>query len=206
MQPRTLRTLLIGLVALVIVSGAFAGGLLAGWVFPVRPQLAHMFSLPGLAIQTPVPGQPDATSPTAVPTPPGLAATTEELRALFSPFWQAWQIVHDRFINQPVDNVALMRGAIRGMLAALGDEHSSYIDPEQLRQFNVPPQGEYEGIGAWVDTTGEFLTIISPMPIRRPGCGAEGRRRLVLAVDGEDMTGITGDLVIRKVVGPAGQK
>ncbi len=206
MQPRTLRSLLIGLVALMIVSGAFAGGLLAGWVFPVRPQLAQMFSLPGLAVQTPVPGQPAAPSPSVAPTPPGLAATTEELRALFSPFWEAWQIVHNRFIDQPVDNVALMRGAIRGMLAALGDEHSSYIDPDQLRQFNIPLQGEYDGIGAWVDTTGEFLTIISPMPDSPAGAAGLKAGDAILAVDGEDMTGITGDLVIRKVVGPAGSK
>ena len=135
-----------------------------------------------------------------------MAATTEELRALFSPFWEAWQIVHDRFIDQPVDNVALMRGAIRGMLAALGDEHSSYIDPDQLRQFNIPLQGEYDGIGAWVDTTGEFLTIISPMPDSPAGAAGLKAGDAILAVDGEDMTGITGDLVIRKVVGPAGSK
>ena len=135
-----------------------------------------------------------------------MAATTEELRALFSPFWEAWQIVHDRYIDQPVDNVALMRGAIRGMLAALGDEHSSYIDPEQLRQFNIPLQGEYDGIGAWVDTTGEFLTIISPMPDLPAEAVGLKAGDAILAVDGEDMTGITGDLVIRKVVGPAGSK
>ncbi len=47
-----------------------------------------------------------------------------------------------------------MRGAIKGMMEALGDEHSSYLDPEMFERFNAVLQGaEYEGIGAWVDTT-----------------------------------------------------
>jgi carboxyl-terminal processing protease len=65
-------------------------------------------------------------------------------------------------------------------------------------------EGEYDGIGAWVDSTGDYLAIVSPMP----GSPAEeaGLKPgdLVLAIDGEDMTGIDGDLVIKKVLGTAG--
>ena len=64
--------------------------------------------------------------------------------------------------------------------------------------------GEYEGIGAWVDTSTEYLTIISPMP----GSPAEEAGLQpgdeVIKIDGEDMTGLDGSLVIRKVLGPAG--
>jgi len=65
-------------------------------------------------------------------------------------------------------------------------------------------EGSYDGIGAWVDSTGDYLAIVSPMP----GSPAEevGLKPgdLVIAIDGEDMTGIDGDLVIRKVLGEAG--
>lgn len=38
--------------------------------------------------------------------------------------------VHENYVDQPVDDVALMRGVINGMMNALGDQHSSYMDPE----------------------------------------------------------------------------
>ncbi|MCK5316376.1 MAG: PDZ domain-containing protein, partial [Anaerolineales bacterium] len=123
---------------------------------------------------------------------------------LFAPFWQAWDIVHEEYVDQPVDDVALMRGAISGALDALGDPHTSYMDPVTYQQSNIPLQGSYEGIGAWVDTNTEFLTIVSPMP----GSPAEEAGLQpgdeVVAVDGEDVTGVDANIVIRSVLGPAG--
>ena len=132
------------------------------------------------------------------------AGNPDDLKELFSPFWESWQIVHDQYVDQPVDNEKLMQGAIRGMLDSLGDPHTSYMDPFQFNQANIPLEGEYEGIGAWVDPTGQYLTIVSPMP----GSPAEkvGLKPgdQIIAVDGQDMTGIDGELVIRRVLGPAG--
>ncbi|HUS85199.1 MAG TPA: S41 family peptidase [Anaerolineales bacterium] len=123
---------------------------------------------------------------------------------LFAPFWQAWDIVHEEYVDQPVDDVSLMRGAISGALDALGDPHTSYMDPVTYEQSNIPLQGSYEGIGAWVDTNTEFLTIVSPMP----GSPAEEAGLQpgdeVVAVDGEDVSGVDANIVIRSVLGPAG--
>lgn len=136
--------------------------------------------------------------------PPQATSTPAELEDLFAPFWQSWDLVHDLYIDQPVDDELMMQGAIRGMMESLGDQHSSYMDPDQYRQANMPLEGSYEGIGAWVDATRDYLTIVSPMP----GSPAEKAGLLpgdqIIAVDGEDMTGIDGNLVIRKVLGPAG--
>lgn len=125
---------------------------------------------------------------------------------LFAPFWETWDIIHERYVDQPLDDEALMQGAIQGMLDSLGDEHTSYMDPDQFQQANIPLEGEYEGIGAWVDPDAEYLTIVSPMP----GSPAEEAGLQpgdqIIAVDGEDMTGIDGNLVIRRVLGPAGSE
>jgi carboxyl-terminal processing protease len=134
-------------------------------------------------------------------TPASAGAGVDET---FQAFWQAWDIIHEQYVDQPVDDEALMRGAIKGMLEALGDEHSSYMDPQQYEDANAGLQGEYEGIGAWVSTDEEYLTINEPMP----GSPAEkaGLRPgdKVIAIDGEDMTGITPELVRLKVLGPKG--
>ena len=71
---------------------------------------------------------------------------------------------HEQYVDQPVDDTKLMQGAIRGMMASLGDKHTSYMDPDEYAAAMAPLSGEeYEGIGAYVDATGQYLTIVSPM-------------------------------------------
>ncbi len=184
---------LIGILGgLFLVMGAFSAGAIVGNFFIPQPDLSW------LNLRTdPYPSSTDG-DPAA---DPAAELTTEEL---FSPFWETWDIVHDQFIDQPVNDQDLMRGAITGMLESLGDAHTGYMDPDQFMQANIPMDGEYEGIGAWVDTSTEYLTIISPMP----GSPAEEAGLLpgdeVIKIDGVDMTGLDGSLVIRKVLGPAG--
>jgi carboxyl-terminal processing protease len=136
------------------------------------------------------------------------STTTEEATVvdedLFAPFWETWDIVHEEYVDQPVDDLALMRGAIEGMLEVLGDKHTSYMDPEEFKQANESLEGEYEGIGAWVDITGDYVEIVSPMrgsPAYEAGLQPNDK---VIGINGEDMTGIPGDLVLQQILGPAG--
>lgn len=131
-------------------------------------------------------------------------STPAEQEALFAPFWETWDLVHETFVDQPLDDTELMRGAISGMLAALGDRHTSYMDPDEFKQANESLEGKYEGIGAWVDVSGDYVIIISPMkgsPAAEAGLKPNDE---VIAVDGEDMIGIPGDLVLQRILGPAG--
>ncbi len=184
-----------------LIIGVFVGVLLgwalfsSGWV--VRDTIADgRISIPGLIL-------PWIETTPPLELGPGEAPTTE-LESLFNPFWEAWDIVHEDFVSQPLDDLELMRGAIRGMIDALGDPHSSYMDPDQYLQSNMPLEGEYEGIGAWVDPDGEYLVIIAPMPgSPAEEAGLEPGDQ-VIAIDGEDMTGLDGSLVIRRILGPAG--
>ena len=78
------------------------------------------------------------------------------------------------------------------------------MDPDTYLQANIPLEGSYEGIGAWVDTEGDYLVIVSPMP----GSPAEEvglePGDVVIGIDGEDVTDIDPNLVVRRVLGPAG--
>ena len=53
-------------------------------------------------------------------------------------------------------------------------------------------QGEYEGIGAYVDTTGQYLTITSPMA----GSPAEKAGLKAAAVDSSGVPTAAGDIII----------
>lgn len=194
---------------IVMLAASFVGGVMAGGVIVPQltqaaasyiPEISQFTNLIGLEsvesiVQAGILGETPSGKPTSV-----------NREVLFMPFWEAWAIVHDQYIDQPVDDVQLMHGAISGMVEALGDEHTSYMDPEQYKTMNMEMEGEYEGIGAWVDPTAEYLTIISPMegsPAEKAGLVAGDQ---ILAIDGEDMTGIDGNLVIKRVMGPAGSK
>ncbi len=180
---------LTGCVTLVLMLGIFSSGFIVGRVVP-----AGLFSLPA------IPGLPRAVS-----TPSDTnSATPGDMQTLFAPFWESWKFVHDRYVDQPLDDTQLMQGAIRGMLASLGDQHTAYMSPSEYKQATTSLSGSYDGIGAFVDTRGDYLTIISPMkdsPALKAGLKAGDK---IIKINGEDMTGIPGDLVIQKVLGPAG--
>ncbi len=185
-MTKTVRYLLAGCIAIVLLAGSFSGGILVGWFLP------HGQSASAQPMETAIASdQAPVTRPTAQDD-------------LFAPFWEVWDLVKKQYVDQPVDEKEMMRGAIRGMLESLGDEHTSYMDPDQFRQANMQMEGDYEGIGAWVDTTGEYLVIVSPMPDSPAEKAGLKPGDTIVAVDGDDMTGVDGNLVLRRILGPAG--
>jgi carboxyl-terminal processing protease len=132
-----------------------------------------------------------------------LTSSDPELGTLFTPFFQVWAIIHEQHIDQPVDDVKLMQRAIGGLMSGLGDEHSSYMDPSTYQQINAPMQGGYTGIGAWVDTSGEALVIIAPMPNSPAEAAGIRSGDTVVAIDGKDVTGIDPSIVLQSILGPA---
>lgn len=129
----------------------------------------------------------------------------EDTETLFEPFWETWTLLHENYVD-PLDDEALMEGALRGMLGTLGDEHTDYMDPETFARVNESMSGAYEGIGATVrlDETIGGLELVSIMP----GSPAEqaGLRPgdTIVEVDGDDVTGMGQNEIIALVRGPAG--
>ena len=188
-MSRPVKYLMGAFVAVVLLAGSFSGGLIVGWLIPGSPAGILPFTsqiFPQLGSDS--------------------GGTPANLDNLFKPFWDTWQIVNSQYVDQPVDPEKLLRGAIKGMLDSLGDEHTAYMNPDEYRQANQPMTGEYEGIGATVDITGKYLKIVSPMtnsPAEKAGLKAGD---MILKVDGQDMTGLDGSTVLRKVLGPANSK
>jgi carboxyl-terminal processing protease len=188
MNPK-LKYGLIGCGSLILLAGMFATGLLLGWAFPIGSGTG----ISGLL--NPENANPIGSQDTGTP---------ESISTLFQPFWQTWEVVHESFVDQPVDDTLLMQGAIRGMLAALDDPHTSYMDPKMFALEEQSLAGEYEGIGAYIDTSGEYVAIIAPIkgsPAEAAGLKAGD---LIVGIDGEDMTGVAGEVVHSKIIGPAG--
>jgi carboxyl-terminal processing protease len=186
---KTLQVILFVLIGFALLAGGFSGGFLTG----------HFLQAGNLG---PVSAGPLPTAPT-VPAQ-AQTATPQDLQNLFKPFWEAWQIIHQQYVDQPVDDTKLMEGAIRGMMESLGDPHSTYMDPQTYKDATSQLAGSYEGIGATVDTTGQFLTIISTFPGSPAEKAGLQSGDQIIAVDNKDVSGLNPELVRQKVIGPAG--
>lgn len=133
-----------------------------------------------------------------------IAAAGEESDP-FALLWAVWALLHAQAQLLPDDN-ALMEGALRGMLAALGDPHTDYMDPETFARVNESVSGEYEGIGAMVrqneDIGGlELVSIFEGSPAERAGLRAGD---VIVRVEGRDVTVLSQNEIIAMVRGPAG--
>ncbi len=188
-MSKTLQIVMMVVLGGALLVGGFSGGFIAGHLLPLDAAApGSVASLPSL--------------PTVSPN--AQSATPQDLQALFKPFWEAWTIIHQQYVDQPVDDTKLMQGAINGMVNSLGDAHSTYMDPQTYKDATSELAGSYEGIGATVDTTGSFLTIVSTFansPAAKAGIESGDQ---IIAVDSQDMTGINPELVRQKVIGPAG--
>ena len=185
MQNKIFHNILVTCLTLIVLLITFTGGTLVGFNFN---QLTQNLNLPFLPA-------PSARAP---------SSSNNQLDKLFVPFWDSWRYIHEDYVDQPVNDVTLMRGAIKGMLDSLGDPHTAYMDPDEFRQDQTPLNGEYDGIGTINDTSGKYLTIISPIPgspAEKAGLKAGDQ---ITAVDKQDMTGIASELVINKILGKAG--
>jgi len=186
MQNKTLRSVLIVFVAIVLVVCAFGGGFAAGHFLPLGS----------------TPTQIAAITPSIFPDQGG---TPADLQSLFAPFWQAWTLIHQNYVDQPVDNTKLLQGAISGMMNALGDPHTGYSNPQDTTNLSNSLQGNYDGIGAYVNIKGTYLTIIETIPGYPAEKAGLQPGDQIIAVDGQDVTGMDPEIVqVSKVMGPAG--
>ena len=114
----------------------------------------------------------------------------EGLPPEFAKLAEVWEILEREHIDAGnLDPSTLTDGAIRGMLEATGDDHASYLDPEQYSFQRQEIQGTFEGIGAEVTIRNGFITIVAPIPDTPADEAGVKPGDVILSVDGESVTG-----------------
>ncbi|MCA9959553.1 MAG: PDZ domain-containing protein, partial [Anaerolineales bacterium] len=122
----------------------------------------------------------------------------------FAPFWEVWSLVHTRYYEQPVDDVALTQGAIEGMLAALGDQHTRYLSPQDELAARERMSGEFQGIGAEIESADGKITIVSPLDGSPALAAGLQPGDILREADGVVLTGMDVSEAAALVRGPAG--
>src|SRR5690606_5581609 len=78
------------------------------------------------------------------------------------------------------------------------------LDPESLRSHETGIRGEFEGIGAYVETRDGLTVIVAPIAGSPAQAAGLQPGDVILAVDGEDVRNLPLNDVINRILGPAG--
>src|SRR3989339_57610 len=83
----------------------------------------------------------------------------------FNLFWKTWDALKKQYVDQEkITDKKLFYGALRGMVAAIEDPYTVFMDPKVSEDFSDDLAGTFEGIGAEIGIKGDVLTIIAPLP------------------------------------------
>jgi len=118
---------------------------------------------------------------------------------------EVWDIIHSEYVEpEAISGEDLIRGAVRGMVDALDDPYSSYLDSEAYEMTASDLTGTFEGIGAYVGYDEGRIVIIAPIP-GSPADGAGIRSGdVIMGVDGESTVDMTVMDAVYRIRGPRG--
>ena len=123
----------------------------------------------------------------------------------FGVFWEAWGTVQREFYGQVPDDKGVTYGAIRGALGTLNDPNTVFLEPRAASMERSELAGQFEGIGATVQTNQQGqLVIVSPIagsPAEKGGLKAND---IILKVDGREITGMDQNDAVLLIRGPKG--
>ncbi len=124
----------------------------------------------------------------------------------FATFVQAWQVLHDNFVDpSALDPTKLVYGSVNGLVEAIGDTgHTRFLTPDQVKEQHTALSGSIVGIGALMNTdqaTPIIQSVIPGGPADRAGLRSGDK---ILEIDGVPTDGQDIDSVVRRIRGDAG--
>jgi len=119
---------------------------------------------------------------------------------------EAWETIFSDYVDKDrLDTEALSQAAIRGMVEALDDPYSAYLDTEayQLNLGNL--EGKFEGIGAYVGIDeDEQIMIIAPIPDSPAAEAGIEAGDIIMEVNGRSASEMSLTEVVLNIRGPKG--
>jgi carboxyl-terminal processing protease len=126
-------------------------------------------------------------------------------QVIFAPLFQAYELIGWNY-HEEVDDEVLVNGALRGMLDAVGDPYTNYVDPEYWEFVSSDLDDTIEGIGVVISggedgTPRQVVNVLQDTPAERSGVQVGD---IFHEVNGEDVTSLNNLELAARVRGPAG--
>lgn len=107
---------------------------------------------------------------------------------------------------EEINDLELLRGAIKGMVESLNDPYSEYYTPSEFKEFNESTSGNFEGIGVVITSKDKYITAVSILegsPAEKVGIRPGDR---FVEIDGNNLTGLSTAEVSKRLRGEKGTK
>ncbi|MBI4267821.1 MAG: S41 family peptidase [Chloroflexi bacterium] len=118
---------------------------------------------------------------------------------------EAWGIIFSEYVAKDKLNAgALSQGAIKGIIEALDDPYTSYLDAETFRISMSHFEGKFEGIGAYVGFEEKQIIVIAPIagsPAARAGIKPGDA---ILEIDGNSTEDMSLEEAVARIRGAKG--
>lgn len=125
----------------------------------------------------------------------------------FSLFWEAWQTLENKYVNQNgFDVQEMIYGAISGMVDSLGDPYTIFLDPDDNKRFIEDVQGSFEGVGMEIGIRNNQLQVIAPLegtPAQKAGLKSGDK---ILKVGDVFTSNLSLEEIVDLIRGPRGSK
>ena len=97
--------------------------------------------------------------------------SVEQKNIDFDIFWDAWDILHTRFVDRDTLNTdELVQGAVRGMVEAAGDPYTVFFPPKESLQFEQEIQVPHQNFHLLVFYLCVYHLFLPPIqPLRDSG-------------------------------------
>jgi carboxyl-terminal processing protease len=97
---------------------------------------------------------------------PDASLTNTDLvdRAQFDPFWKAWSVLQNRYVEAASTTPETrVFGAIKGLASSYGDPYTTFFPPVESKTFQEEIAGNFEGVGMEIGIKEDQLRVVSPL-------------------------------------------
>jgi len=122
----------------------------------------------------------------------------------FQNFWELWTLIQNKYAGVEISKEELFEGAKKGLVEALGDDYSTFMDEEESGEFLDELSGQFEGIGAEIAIKNGYLTVVAPLPDMPAEAAGILAGDIILEIDGASTTGMTLNQAVNLIKGESG--